>query len=149
MPNSAHLHLILNHFPVIGTMMVVLVLAYAVFINNDKIKKLGMFLLVLIGLITIPVFMTGDKAASIIKGNDGVLEEHIEPHEDFAKISMIAMEVTAGISLIALVLFRKERAVPVWFGLVLLLLIIGVNLMMVYTGHLGGRISHDAIMKHF
>lgn len=149
MPNSAHLHLILNHFPVIGLIMVVLVLIYAVFINNDHIKKLGMFLLVLIGLITIPVFMTGDKAGSIVKGNDGVIEENIEPHEDFAKISMIAMEITAGIALIALVLFRKEKAVPVWFGIVLLLMIIGVNLMMIYTGHLGGRISHDAIMKHF
>lgn len=149
MPNSAHLHLILNHFPVIGLMMVVLVLIYAVIINNDKIKKLGMFLLVLIGLITISVFMTGGKAASIVKGNDGITEENIEPHEDFAKTSMIAMEVTAGISLIALVLFRKEKAVPVWFGIVLLVLIIGVNLMMVYTGHLGGRISHDVIMKHF
>lgn len=149
MPNSAHLHLILNHFPIIGTMMIILVLAYAVFINNDKIKKLGMFMLVLIGLITIPVFMTGDKAAGIVKGNEGVLEEHIEPHENFAKISMIAMEITAGISLLGLILFRKEKAVPVWFGAVLLLLIIGVNLMMVYTGHLGGSISHDSIMKHF
>ena len=149
MPNSAHLHLILNHFPIIGTVMVVLVLGYAVFINNDKIKKLGMFMLVLIGLITIPVFLTGEKAAGIVKGNDGVLEENIDPHEEFAKISMIAMEITAGISLISLFLFRKEKAVPVWFGVVLLLLIIGVNLMMVYTGHLGGKISHDAIMKHF
>jgi hypothetical protein len=149
MPNSAHLHLILNHFPVIGTMMIVLILGYAVFINNDKIKKLGMFLLVLIGLITIPVFMTGDKAAGIVKGNEGVIEENIDPHEDFARISMIAMEITAGISLISLFLFRKDNAIPVWFGIVLLLLIIGVNLMMVYTGHLGGRISHDSIMKHF
>ena len=149
MPNSAHLHLIMNHFPIIGTMMIILVLGYAVFINNDKIKRLGMFMLVLIGLITIPVFMTGDKAAGIVKGNEGVLEENIDPHENFAKISMIAMEITAGISLIGLFLFRKDKAVPVWFGAVLLLLIIGVNLMMIYTGHLGGRISHDSIMKHF
>jgi len=149
MPNSAHLHLIMNHFPIIGTMMITLVLGYAVFINNDKIKRLGMFMLVLIGLITIPVFMTGDKAAGIVKGNEGVLEENIDPHENFAGISMIAMEITAGISLIGLFLFRKDKAVPVWFGAVLLLLIIGVNLMMIYTGHLGGRISHDSIMKHF
>ena len=120
MPNSAHLHLILNHFPVIGTAMVVIVLGYAVFINNDKIKRLGMFMLLLIGLITIPVFMTGNKAEGIIKGSEGVQEEFVEPHEDFAEISMIAMEITAGISLLGLILFRKNNAVPVWFGLMLL-----------------------------
>ena len=129
--------------------MVIIVFGYAVFINNDDIKKVGMFLLVIIGLITIPVFLTGDKAAGFVKGNDGVTEEHIDPHEDFAKVSMIAMEFTAGISLITLILFRKDKAVPVWLGFVLLLMIIGVNIMMIYTGHLGGRISHDAIMKHF
>jgi hypothetical protein len=59
------------------------------------------------------------------------------------------MEITAAISLLGLILFRKNNAVPVWFGLMLLLFLLIVNGMMIYTGHLGGRISHNEIMVHF
>ncbi|MCU0372822.1 MAG: hypothetical protein MUE56_06220 [Ignavibacteria bacterium] len=147
MPNSAHLHLILNHFPVIGTFFVVFILGYGVFSNNDKIKKLAMFMLVFIGLITVPVFFSGDKAAGMVKGLEGVLEEHIEPHEEFAKISLIAMEITALISLLGFVLFRAVKNIPAWFGILLLVLAIAVAGMMVYTSHLGGRISHNELMQ--
>jgi uncharacterized membrane protein len=147
MPNSAHLHLILNHFPVIGTAFVVIVFGYGVFTNDDKIKKLGMFMLVLTGLITIPVFFTGDKAAGIIRGMEGVLEEHIEPHEEFAKISFIGMEITAFVALLGYFLFRSSKNIPVWFGILLLLLMLSVNSMMIYTSHLGGRISHYELMN--
>lgn len=149
MPNSAHLHLILNHFPIIGTAFVVLVTGYGVISNSDKIKRLGFALLVLVGLITIPVFLTGNKAEGVVKGLEGISEDQIDAHEDFAKISMIAMEITAGISLTGLFLFRGQKNVPIWFGILILLLLITVNIMMVYTGHLGGRISHLELMnKH-
>lgn len=149
MPNAAHLHLILNHFPIIGAAIVVIVLGYGVVINNDRIKQLGMFLIVMIGLITIFVFTTGNKAEGFIKGNEGVVEENIEPHEEFAKTSMIAMEVTAVLSLLGLILFRRNKPVPIWFGIILLILLIAVNFMMIYTGHLGGKISHSNIMTNF
>lgn len=149
MPNSAHIHLILNHFPIIGTAMIIIVFGYAVFINNDKIKRLGLFMLVFIGLITIPVFISGNKAEGVVKGNEGVQEEFIEPHEDFAKISMIALEFSTAVSLLGLIIFRNNKALPVWFGFLILFMIIISNALMIYTGHLGGRISHNDIMVHF
>ncbi|MDD5363122.1 MAG: hypothetical protein PHN88_13395 [Ignavibacteria bacterium] len=147
MINTAHLHLILNHFPIIGTTIVVIVMGYGVIKNDDKFKKFGLFLLILISLITIPVFFTGGKAAGIVKGMDGILEENIEPHEDFARLSFIAMEISGIISVICLFIFKKGRSMPVWLGLLVLLLIIAVNLMMVYAGHLGGKISHFELMN--
>ncbi len=149
MPNSAHLHLILNHFPIIGTAFVILAAGYGVITNNDSIKKFSMVMLVLIGLITIPVFISGGNAEGVVKGLEGISEDQIDAHEDFARVSMIAMEITAGISLIGLFLFRGPKNVPVWYGIILLVLLIAVNLMMIYTGHLGGRISHLELMnKH-
>lgn len=149
MPNAAHLHLILNHFPIIGTAIVVFVLGYGVVVNNDSIKRLGMFLIVFIGLITFPVFLTGNKAEGFVKGNEGVAEEYIEDHEEFADISFKAMEIVSIISLAGIIIFRKGKTVPVWFGITLLILLIAVNVMMIYTGHLGGRISHFELMnKH-
>jgi hypothetical protein len=146
MPNSAQLHLILNHFPIIGTAMVILVLGYAVYANDERIKKLGMILFVFIGLITLPVFFTGNKAAGIVKGNEGIVEENIEPHAEYAKTSMLAMEIVAAISLLGLILYRKQKPIPVYFGVILLILILIINLMMIYTGHLGGRIAHNGVM---
>jgi uncharacterized membrane protein len=147
MPNTAHLHLLVNHFPIIGTAMVVIVMGYGVIINDDKFKKFGLFLLIFIALITFLVFYTGEKAAGIVKGLEGVTEENIEPHAKFADLSYKAMEITGIISAICLIIFRKGKGIPVWLGIVLLLLIIAVNLMMAYTGHLGGKINHFEIMN--
>jgi len=66
-------------------------------------------------------FFTGGKAAGIVKGNEGITEENIEPHEEYAEISMISMEIVTAISLVSLVLYRKQKPVPVYFGVILLI----------------------------
>ena len=52
MPNSAHLHLLLNHFPVIGTAGVLIFLLYAFASKNEKLKKFSLLVIILISLIT-------------------------------------------------------------------------------------------------
>lgn len=146
MPNSAHVHLILNHFPVIGTGIVVFILIYGVFSNNEKIKKIGLMMTVLISLITIPVFISGDNAKGIVKGMEGIVEENIDPHEDFAKNSFIAMEIVGGIALVSLLLSRRSKPIPIWNAIIVLLLLVAVNAMMIYTAHLGGKITHSEII---
>jgi hypothetical protein len=127
--------------------MVVIVMGYGVISNKDEFKKFGLYMLILISLITFLVFYSGEKAAGMVKGLEGVMEENIGPHAQFADLSYKAMEITGIISLACLIIFRKEKRIPVWLGVILLILIIGVNLMMAYTGHLGGKINHFELMN--
>jgi hypothetical protein len=60
--NWAHVHLMINHFPVIGMPIGILLLAYALVRKSEEVKTAGLGLFVLIALMTISVFLTGEGA---------------------------------------------------------------------------------------
>ena len=144
--DSAHVHLLLNHFPVVGTIVVVLVFVYGLMIKNDAVVKAALVVTVILALITIPAYVSGDGAQQIIKGMDDVTEEYIDPHEDFALYAFIVMCILGVFSLIGLLLFRKEEKFPVWFKAVIFVLLMAVSGMMGYTANLGGKIHHPEII---
>ncbi|MGC8859322.1 MAG: hypothetical protein ACP5P3_09470 [Ignavibacteria bacterium] len=148
MPSAAHLHLLINHLPVFGTAFLLLMLLYAIGKRNQSALKLNFALVVLLGLLTIPVFISGENAEGGVKGIEGVNEEAIEPHEEFAKSSLIVMEITAGLALIGVLIGIIRKSIPLWFAVFVLLLLLATQGMMIYTSHLGGKISHFEIMKN-
>ncbi|MGB9697613.1 MAG: hypothetical protein ACPL2D_10080 [Ignavibacteria bacterium] len=148
MPSAAHLHLLINHLPVFGTAFLLLMLLYAIGKRNQSALKLNFALVVLLGLLTIPVFISGENAEGGVKGIEGVNEEAIEPHEEFAKSSLIVMEITAGLALIGVLIGIIRKSIPFWFAVFVLLLLLATQGMMIYTSHLGGKISHFEIMKN-
>ena len=148
MMNAAHLHLVLNHVPVIGTAIAIFVLLIGILKKSDDVKKVSVLILILTALITIPVYLTGDKAQEKIEGNyEDVDEEYIDSHEDFALYSFIAMDIAGAVGLIAMFLFRKPKTMPNSFAFLMLALLLIVNGMMAYTANLGGRIHHPEIRE--
>ncbi|MBK8382559.1 MAG: hypothetical protein IPL16_11860 [Ignavibacteria bacterium] len=108
--NAAHLHLLLNHFPIIGTAISIFVLLIGIIKKSDDVKKTSILILILTAFITIPVYLTGDKAQEMIEGNyDDVDESFIESHEDFALYSFIAMDIAGAIGLFSMFLYRKPK----------------------------------------
>ncbi|MCI0564610.1 MAG: hypothetical protein MN733_39585, partial [Nitrososphaera sp.] len=65
--NLAHVHLLLNHFPVIGTVFGFLFLAYAMAKKSEELKKVSLGIFVLIALIALPVYFTGEPAEEVVK----------------------------------------------------------------------------------
>ncbi len=148
MMNAAHLHLVLNHFPVIGTMISIFVLLIGFLKRSDDIKKASALILILTALITIPVYLTGDKAQAKIEGNyEDVDEEFIEGHEEFALYSFIAMDIIGAVALGALIFFRKPKTLPNSLAVLLLIMLLIVNGMMGWTANLGGKIHHPEIRE--
>lgn len=146
MLNAAHFHLIINHVPVIGTAITIFVLLIGILKKSDEIKKVSIMILILTAVITIPVYLSGDKAQEMIEGNyDDVDESFIEAHEDFAFNSFIAMNITAVVGLAGLFLYRRPKTLPNTFVYFLFALLIVVKVMMAYTGNLGGKIHHPEI----
>jgi uncharacterized membrane protein len=148
MMNAAHLHLVLNHFPVIGSAIAIFVLIIGILKKSDDIKKTGAMIILLTSLITIPVYFSGEDAQAMIEGNfDDVDEEFIEPHEDFAFYSFIAMDIAGLLALASLLRFRNQNSFPNSVTYTLLILLIIVNGMMAYTANLGGKIHHPEIRE--
>lgn len=148
MINAAHLHLVLNHFPVIGSAIPIFVLLIGILKKSDDVKKVSVLILILTALVTIPVYLSGEKAQAKVEGNyEDVDEEFIDAHEDFALYSFIAMDIAGAIALISMFLFKKPKTMPNSFAFFLLALLLIVNGMMAYTANLGGKIHHPEIRE--
>ncbi|MBV6479704.1 MAG: hypothetical protein HGGPFJEG_02495 [Ignavibacteria bacterium] len=146
--NAAHLHLIINHVPVIGTAITLFVLIVGLIKKSDDVKKVSVLILILTALITIPVYVSGDNAEGKIEGNyEDVDESFIEEHEDFAYYSFIAMNITGAIALVSMFIFKKPKQLPNTFTYLLFALLVIVFSMMAYTGNLGGKIHHPEIKE--
>jgi formate hydrogenlyase subunit 3/multisubunit Na+/H+ antiporter MnhD subunit len=144
--SSAHLHILLNHFPVIGTALAAFVLFYGFFKRSDEIKKLSLILLVITSLVTIPVYLTGENAEGSVVSIEGVNEDFIEPHEDFAFKAFIASDIVGALALITLFIYRKPKHLPMGVAALFFVLMLALNGMMAWTAHLGGLINHTEIM---
>jgi len=74
MINGAHVHLMVNHFPVIGILFSILLYLYGLVRGSEEIKRTGIGAFILLALITVPVYFTGEGAEKAVKGLPGVTE---------------------------------------------------------------------------
>lgn len=143
--DSTHLHLLLNHFPIIGTILGTGVMAYGYFTKSEATKKAALLTWALMALITIPVFLTGEPAEESVENLPGVSEAIIHEHEEAADLALWVMEALGALSLVALVIpSGKEKTARTLVGVAFALSLVSFGLM-ARTGYLGGQIRHSEI----
>jgi hypothetical protein len=142
MLNAAHMHLVMNHVPVIMFPAGLLLFVYALITEDDKIRRLTMGIFVLVALATIPVYVTGLKADHLLQGVPGVYDPAVDIHRDAAFKSMIVAEILGAFCLVVLMASPKTTPLPKWTQGVALALIFIVAGLMTYTSYLGGHIRH-------
>lgn len=143
--NSAHLHLVLNHAPVIGSIVVVLLLAVAFVRRSVDLQRVALIGAIGVGIITVAVYLTGEPAEEIVEPLLGVNKAAIDAHEAAAEAALIAISVAAVCSLGALVAFwRRPLAPKAAIASVLGLWMIAVGLVG-WTANLGGKVRHTEI----
>ena len=65
--DATHLHLVLTHFPIVGTILGIGILAYGQFAKNEAIKKVALVTFIVMAFLTIPVFLTGGEAEETVE----------------------------------------------------------------------------------
>ncbi len=143
--NAAHLHLMLNHIPVLGTAFGLLLLAYAVTRKSDELRKVSLAVLVLVTLLAVPAYLTGEPAEDLVARLPDVPKEILEQHEEVAQIAFTGMVLVGVAALAGLVVFRRGKLVPAWFSFTLLAAALLVTVLMGWTANLGGQIRHAEI----
>jgi uncharacterized membrane protein len=143
--NWAHIHLMINHFPVVGVMGAVLLLLYALVRKSEEVKLVSLGAYVLVALITIPVYVTGGYAEDAVKNLPGVTEKFIGQHEDIAFYALILMETLGILALAGLLLLRRSGKIPQWVISALLVLSLITTAVIGFTANLGGQIRHTEI----
>ncbi|MGH7696448.1 MAG: hypothetical protein ACRENH_15790, partial [Gemmatimonadaceae bacterium] len=87
--NIVHLHLLLNHVPVIGAALGSGLLAYALVRRNSELAKVAFILLSALGLLAVAVFFTGEPAEEAIEHLPGFSGAITEEHEELARLSTV------------------------------------------------------------
>lgn len=143
--NLAHLHLLLNQIPVLGTVFGFGLLLFGLIRKSDDVVKASLGLFVIAALVAVPVYLTGEPAEEVVEHTAGVAESIIEQHEESALLSLIAMEALGVLALGWLFLSRRARQIPTWFAGAFLILSVVTGGLMAQTANLGGQIRHAEI----
>jgi len=139
---AAHLHLLLNHVPILGTFFALVLLARGAWRGSTEVLRLAWTAFALLALVTVPVFKSGDPAADVVAKRPEVSQPLIDEHEESAKYALLAMAVLGAVSLAGLWLTRRAQPAPAWLRGVSLLVAALVFTIMARTGYLGGQIRH-------
>jgi uncharacterized membrane protein len=139
-----HVHLLLNHFPVIGTFMGIALLAVALLRRSSELGKVSLGVFAALAVISVIVYFTGEPAEEAIEKLPGFSEAITERHEEFALIATIALAAFGGLALAALAVFRK-RTLPRWVTLASFALSLVAGGFMGYTAMLGGQVRHTEV----
>jgi len=145
--NLAHLHLLLNHFPIIGT-IVALGLFIGSFIGkNDDLKRSALIIFATIALITLPAFFSGIGAQGAVRKEPGISTAVIDRHEGAAILAMFLMLITGALALVELWNRRRIRTEKIWSGTIFAILVFSLLTtgVMARVGTTGGDIRHPEI----
>ncbi len=145
--NAAHVHLLVNHVPIVGAILSVPILALALVARSQRGLALAAAVLLTFGAIGTGVALrSGGGAEDLVEKLPGVREADIETHEERAEVAA-AFAVVAALASIALALVEHERSAPAPRGLVALVLAVALGNAgaMAWTGASGGVIRHTEI----
>jgi hypothetical protein len=141
-----HLHLMLNHTPLLGALAAALLLVWGLIRRSPEVVRVGLIATVLVALLTIPVYLTGEPAEHRLRDLVPDIDRDIaDDHEERAETAFIAILVTGALAVIAL---WRGRATGDpgrgWTGLVCAALVICFGLF-AWTALIGGQIRHTEL----
>lgn len=143
--NATHLHLMLNHLPVLGTAFGLGLLLFGLWRKSSELKKTALGVFVLMALAAVPVYLTGEPAEDGVKSLPDVSKPVMEQHEEAAGAAFTGVVVLGVVALTGLILFRRGNALPAWLSFSVLVLSLIVSGLMAWTANLGGQIRHSEI----
>jgi uncharacterized membrane protein len=141
---GAHLHLLVNHAPIFGSLFALALLVASYFTSADVLRRTAFVVLIGSAIAGAAADLSGDAAEEAVRGLPGVRREDIDAHKRVGDKAYILADVLGALALGALVRWRG-RPVPASVTIVAVLATAFVGGAFVYTGLLGGQIRHTEV----
>lgn len=142
--DAAHVHLMLNHVPVLGAVFGLLVLGYGLARPSHEVIRTGFWTLVVVGLASVVVYLTGEPAEELVEGLPTFSHDVLERHEAAALWATVGAGLVGAVALFGLVRSRT-RELSRTFAAGVLALTLGLTGLMGWTANLGGQVTHAEI----
>lgn len=143
--DQTHLHLLITHLPIFGSVLGGIVLTHALLVKSESIKIAAYDIFVISALGAGISYVTGEAAEETAEKIQGVAENMIEQHEDFAIYALISLVTLGVFSLIGYFLAVRKAGFSKIFALVVLFIALISFGLVAWTGYLGGQIRHTEI----
>ena len=143
--NDAHLHMVVNHFPIIGIILGFGVLIAGIVFKNDSVKNTA-YSLFIVGAIFAAISMaTGEGAEEMVEDMPSVGKQIIHKHEEMAEKLAIVLYLLGVVSIAGLYTnIKKHSQAKLVSFLALTIAAVGIFLGK-QTGTTGGEVRHTEI----
>ena len=143
--NDAHLHMVVNHFPIIGTIFGLGILLAGIFMKQTVVKNVAYILFVVAAIFGAVSMATGEGAEEIAEKLPSVTDQIIHEHEEMAEKLALVLYALGVVSLLGLYLnFKNHTKAAAVSYIALVVAIIGVFFGK-QTGTTGGEVRHTEI----
>ncbi len=143
--NGAHLHLLVNHLPVLGVLFGAALLVAGLWRRSATLIRAGLVTFVAAGIGAGLAYLTGEPAEEVVERAAGVSEAALELHEETAVYALAGGVGLGLLSLAGLVLTRRAAQPMSRLGWGMLLLALAVGGITAWTANTGGRIRHPEV----
>ena len=143
--NMAHIHLLVNHFPIIGSIFISIMFLIALIFKNVFLQKLSLWFLVVVALFTAVAYISGDGAKSILENVTRVPEGVMHDHESMARVGLILMFFAGAVSLFGVIFYSRKSTLPRYLQIIVMAILVVSVIVFIYVGYLGGQVSHPEI----
>ena len=146
--NDAHLHMVVNHFPIIGTFFGIGILIAGMFLKNDSVKNTAYILFVIASIFGALSMATGEGAEEIVEDFPNIGKAIIHEHEEFAEKFILVLYATGVFALISLGTAVKKFRMAKIFSFITLILALISGVLSIKVGTSGGEIRHTEIREN-
>lgn len=143
--NDAHLHLLVNHFPIIGTILGLGILMAGMITKKRSIKNTAYVLFVVGALFAFASMATGEGAEELVEDMPSVGKQIIHEHEEMAENFAIVMYVLGFSSLLGIYFDYKNHIKAKLVAAITLIIAIVAVVFASLVGTSGGEIRHTEI----
>lgn len=143
--NQTHIHLLITHLPIFGSMLGGLVLAHGLWTKSNQTKIAAYNILIISAIGAGIAYLTGEAAEETVENIQGVAKNIIDEHEDFAVFALVSLMILAVASIGGLFLTLRKSALTSTAAIVILFISLISFGLVARTGYLGGQIRHTEI----
>lgn len=143
--NDAHLHLVVNHFPISGTIFGLGILIMGIVFKNNTIKNVSYVIFVVAAVFAAISMSTGEGAEELVEDMPNIGKQIIHEHEELAEKLAIVLYILGAISLFGLYANIKNHSKAKLISYLALIIVVFGVVLAKSVGTTGGEIRHTEI----
>jgi len=143
--NLAHLHIVLNHVPSLGSIAGLVLLAFGIYKKDEVIKQGACFVLVFITMAVLPTYISGAEAQRMIAKSPSYAGGLVQLHQNAAMITLLFMTAAGMFAWFGLWEYRRVGKVGSRTTTFTLMTTTSAAASILLTANIGGGINHPEI----